>query len=149
MADIFVFGTNGTGFHGAGSAGYAMLGIKGNQWRTTLIPGTNMTMATAPNGTKGLLAVKGVSRGLMIGTKGASYGIQTVTKPGARRSIPLSDIKNQLFELKACAQKHNNHTFHLSAIGTGYAGYTEEEINRIIDEVDFPPNVVKCVNFSL
>jgi len=139
--EVFVFGTNPRGFHGAGAAGYAMLHVHGNKWRTTKVPGTNKLLNEVPNGTKGYWAVKGVSRGLMQGLYGKSYGIVTVSRPGARRSVPLEEIKKQLLSLKLHSIKHP-YTYFLTRIGCGYAGYSNNEILTIIKEVDFPDNII-------
>lgn len=151
MADVFVFGTNARGFHGAGAAGFAMLGIHGNKWSTTKVPGTDKYLDQVPDGTKGVLAVKGQAIGLMEGTKGFSYGIMTVTKPGARRSVPIDKIEGQLSALAAFAAEHPEHTFHLTAIGTGYAGYTIEEINMACSRARVweQPNIRPCNNFNI
>lgn len=132
---VFVFGSNGTGFHGAGSAGYAMFHISGNVWRTTNVPGTSTTLDKVPNGTKGYWAVKGVSRGFQEGLHGKSYAIQTVTRPGMRRSVPLDDISSQLVELWRFAEEHTQLEFLMTEIGTGYSGYTRSEMASVFEDI--------------
>ena len=132
---VFVFGTNGQGFHGAGSAGYAMLHVTGNQWRTTKVPGTDKYLNEVPNGTQGYWAVKGTARGPMVGLYGVSYGIQTVTRAGARRSVSLSEIRDQLCELCAYAVRHPHLEILLTRIGCGHAGYTIEEMDKMMSTV--------------
>ena len=93
--DIFVFGSNLNGFHGAGSAGFATFGVHGNHWR-------DFDYASKPNGWRGLWTVKGHAEGLQHGTHGWSYALPTVTRPGARRSrsiIQISDSVKQLYTL--------------------------------------------------
>lgn len=48
---VFVFGSNAAGFHGAGSAGYAMLHVYGNKWRTTYFFALRKTPANDLNKT--------------------------------------------------------------------------------------------------
>jgi hypothetical protein len=141
--NVYVFGTNEQGFHGAGDAGYLMLGVKGNRWREVKVPGTNLYLNEVPNGTKGLFNVKGISRGIMEGLNGLSYGIQTVTKPEKKRSISLKEIGKQLKELSEYAKLHPENTFILRKIGCGNAGYAINEIVSLIQFIDFPPNVIK------
>jgi hypothetical protein len=50
--DVFVFGSNLQGFHGAGSAGFASFGVFGNHWR-------EYEYDKKSNGWKGLFNVKG------------------------------------------------------------------------------------------
>ena len=71
-----VFGSNPSGFHGAGLAGYAYTGKTGNQYREGNL------MLKAPNGTVGKWAVKGVGVGFQRGSEGMSYAIPTVARPG-------------------------------------------------------------------
>jgi len=62
---IFVFGTNSSGFHGAGAAGIAFRSESRNTWRTD--PWFQMAM-TSPVGSQervGRWAVFGVSRGAL------------------------------------------------------------------------------------
>jgi len=45
---VFVFGSNANGFHGAGAAGWAMLHVAGNSWRTARLPnGLTLQQAVA------------------------------------------------------------------------------------------------------
>jgi len=125
---VFVFGSNLPGFHGAGAAGYAMLNVHGNQWRTVCVPGTGLTLDRVPNGTRGCWAVKGVGKGFQQGLHGCSYAIPTVTHPGARKSIPLEAICKSLVELYRFAAKHSDLEFIVAQIGTHLAGYTPAEI---------------------
>jgi len=132
---VYVFGSNESGFHGAGSAAQAMWGRRGNLWRTEFIPGTHLLLSDAPYGEKGLYAVKGIARGLMKGRKGYGYGIQTVTKPGARQSISLDEIEKQLVELWKYADTHPEFEFIMTPVGCGYAGYTTTQIKTRITKI--------------
>src|ERR1039457_5855537 len=74
--DVFVFGANRNGFHGAGSAGWAFCGKKGNQYRE------GNPLLRAPKGTRGFWAVLGQAEGFQEGTHGKSYAICTIQQPG-------------------------------------------------------------------
>jgi len=133
MENIFVFGSNEQGFHGAGSAGYAMRGDSKNTWRKD--KKFLLAMNSAPNSPnrKGKLAVFGVGRGFQEGNDGKSYAICTVAKPGAKRSIDLDDIFGQICDMLFFAKKHPEYIFQCTPIGCGYAGYTEQEMKTIWD----------------
>ena len=145
---MFVFGTNAQGFHGAGSAGYAMLHVTGNKWRTTKVPNTDKYLDEVPKGTQGYWAVKGTARGPMVGIHGISYGIQTVIRPGAKRSIPLSEIRTQLCELCDYAANHLHLEILLTRIGCGYAGYTVEEMEKLISTVPLLKTYTNLTNMD-
>ena len=86
--EVFVFGANSFGWHGAGAAGFASFGEIGNVWR-------ECSYADKLNGWKGKWNEKG-KLGPQIGTEGKSYAIPTVTRAGAKRSIPLPEIKKSI-----------------------------------------------------
>lgn len=133
----FIFGSNEQGFHGAGTAGFALRGEAANTWRDC--PIMKAAMAHGP-GYKGKLATFGVARGYQEGTKGCSYAIATVTRPGHRRSITLADITKQVMRLVAFMRLNPDVTFAMTPFGAGYAGYTQEEMQPIWDCVLKEPN---------
>lgn len=126
--EVFIFGSNSTGFHGAGGAGLACRGEARNTWRTD--PWFLKAMAS-PVGSPdrvGLWAVYGVARGWQKGREGMSYAVMTVTRPGARRSVPLAEITTQLRDLVAFAILHPYWRFLMTPIGAGLAGYSGAEM---------------------
>lgn len=141
--NILVFGSNEQGFHGAGGAGLAMRNDSSNTWRSD--PAFLAAM-NAPRGSPlriGHRAIFGISRGFQQGHAGASYAICTVTRPGHRRSIPLSDIASQLHALATFARSRPDDTFDILNIGTGYAGYTSDEMAAIWCNIPLPPNCTR------
>ncbi len=131
--EVFVFGSNEQGFHGAGAAGLACRGDARNNWRQD-----EWFIAALDNPTEierrvGKWAVLGVGRGFQKGREGMSYAIATVTKPGAKRSITRRDIYHQLVDLWAFAKEHPERRFLIAPIGTGYAGWTHEEMQEVWD----------------
>jgi hypothetical protein len=129
--EVFCFGANGTGFHGAGAAGLACRGESANTWRQDAWFKSAMA---APEGSPervGKWAVYGVARGFQKGREGMSYAIQTVTRPGQRRSIPLDEIYAQLCDLRDFIKKHPEWTFIITPLGEGYAGYTKLEMDEL------------------
>lgn len=128
--ECFVFGTNLQGFHGAGGAGLALRGDSRNNWRQDkwFMGLVNKTPGVSPIGK---WAVYGVAKGFMQGEQGCSYGVVTVTRPGAKRSITRKDIYYQLVDLWTFANDRNDLTFLISPLGEGYAGYTKEEMNEV------------------
>lgn len=126
--EVFVFGSGSEGFHGAGAAGYAMRGTAANTWRTDE---AFLRAMRAPEGHPdrvGKWAVYGVPRGLQQGREGKSYAIETIVRPGMRRSVPLSSIEDQLVELFTVAAQRTDLRFLLTPIGAHLAGYTNEEM---------------------
>lgn len=130
--EVFVFGSNHGGFHGAGAAGWAMRGTTANTWRQDA---KFVRALQAPDGhedKKGRWAVLGVGRGYQVGTEGRSYAIQTVTRPGALRSVPLNEILHQLrWELAPFARTNYYLTFYVVVGGGGYNGYSVAEFQEM------------------
>lgn len=137
---VFVFGSNSTGFHGAGAAGLACRGDAKNTWRTD--KWFLAAMKSPPNSKLriGKWAVYGQPRGFQRGKEGRSYAIQTIVKPGLKRSTSLEEIRNQLINLCSFARVYSSLEFLISAIGEGYAGYTKEEMDSVWNSLDIPPN---------
>ena len=125
---VFVFGSNSSGFHGAGAAGLACRGITANTWRTDEWFKRAMQSPEGHEYRRGKWAMYGVGRGFQEGTQGKSYAIVTVTKPGAKRSMPLPKICQQLEELWDFMEKHPEWEFLLTPLGQGYAGYSADEM---------------------
>lgn len=152
MAKVFVFGSNSTGFHGAGSAGYAMRGDSRNTWRQDA---AFLKAMKAPEGHPdriGKLAVFGIAEGFQTGLEGSSYAIVTVTRPGLRRSIPITKIREQLVTLWRFADTHPEYEFEMTLLGCGYAGYRAIEmlgvIRSIIAEFGLPDNILNSNCYS-
>lgn len=132
--EVFVFGANTSGWHGAGSAGFASFGKAGNVWR-------EFDYASKPNGWKGKWNVKGQSEGPMLGTEGKSYAIPTVTRAGAKRSIPLPEIKKSIEKFYNFAKSRPHLKFFVAQENKmGLNGYAPEELATIYSG-DIPENV--------
>jgi hypothetical protein len=144
---VFVFGSNATGFHGAGSAGMAFRGEPRNGWREDT---AFLRAMKAPVGSPdriGNWAVFGVVRGFQEGKNGKSYAIQTIVKPGLKRSTPLSQIKSQFVELFNFARQNKDLEFLMTPVGAGLAGYSNEEVGAVWEEAirehgPVPSNIV-------
>lgn len=138
--NVIVFGSNEQGFHGAGAAGFVMRNDFANTWRSDP---TFLAAMRAPPGSPlriGHRAVFGIGRGFQEGHHGASYAICTVTRPGARRSISLTEIELQLQTFMKFAASHPSWTFTILNIGTGYAGYTPAEMEQVWSRLLLPSN---------
>ena len=144
--DVLVFGTNQSGFHGAGSAAFATFGDSSVNYRNT-------DYSTLPDGTKGKYAVKGVSEGMMHGTHGASYGLPTVSKynQSTRKFDPLTkdEIISSIKKLYSEAVKTENqdkrfliaYAGSLDAINNN--GYTNKEMADMFVEAGvIPKNII-------
>lgn len=135
--EVFVFGSNRAGFHGAGSAGLACRGDGSSHWRSDR---RFLAMMAAPPGSParvGAWAVFGVGRGHQVGRAGQSYAIETIERPGARyrRGTPLAVIAGQVQELVAFARAHPELRFVVTNVGEGYSGYTRQEMAGVWREV--------------
>jgi len=135
--EVFVFGANVAGFHGAGSAGFATFGEPGNVWR-------NYNYDAWPAGSKGRWTVKGRT-GPMVGTQGKGYGLPTVTRCGAKRSLRI-DFR-PLFE---CCARNPGWTFYFAQEGrVGLNGWTPSEIAEMAAEAGpWPDNLVVSESFA-
>lgn len=131
--EVFVFGSNTLGFHGAGAAGYASFGEFGNVWR-------EHEYDKKPNGWKGKWNVKGASVGPQVGTEGKSYAIPTVTRAGQRRSIPLEVIKGSIRAFYDFASSRPHLKFFVAQNIFGLNGYTPEEMAEVYSG-EIPENV--------
>lgn len=136
--EVFVFGSNEQGFHGAGAAGLACRGDSRNNWRTD----TWFCEAVAhlqndfypelnPQIYRGKWARIGVARGYQEGNDGRSYAVATVTRPGAKRSISRRDIYYQLVRLWEIINSHPFETYLIPPIGESYAGWTRDEMDQV------------------
>jgi len=126
--EVFVFGSNESGFHGAGSAGLAMRNDARNTWRTDDKFQLAMKAPVGHADRIGHWAIFGVGRGHQVGLNGESYAIATVTKAGAKRSRTLSEIREQLEELFSWACENQDKIIYCAINGGGLNGYTKEEI---------------------
>jgi hypothetical protein len=140
---VFVFGSNLDGFHGAGSAGFATFGIPGNHWR-------RFDYHKLANGTPGKWNIKGVGRGLQKGTHGMSYALPTVTKAGAKRSRTLTEIRADIELLYETARSHPDLEFLIAQENKmGLNGYTPEEMAWVFEDSNMPENVVFEESFGI
>ena len=130
---VFVFGSNAQGFHGAGAAGFACRGDHRNNWRAD--PWFQKAIRSPVGSTDriGKWAVFGIARGFQQGRDGSSYAIETIKRPGAKRSTSRREIYFQLVELWKYAEVHPESEFLIAPLGTGYAGYEESEMQEIWD----------------
>lgn len=121
---VFVFGSNRQGFHGAGAAGLACRGTALNTWRQDPWFRTAMNAPVGSRARIGKWAVFGIGKGFQVGREGRSYAICTIERPGDFRSIPVTLIEAQLLELCAFARAHPELEFLMTPVGAGKAGYS-------------------------
>lgn len=142
--EVFIFGSNLSGFHGAGAAGFASFNESGNVWR-------KYNYDKLANGWRGRWNIKGVGWGYQEGTHGASYAIPTVKRAGEKRSLTLEQIRKhiEVFHSFACGMRHK--TFY---VAQGYAinlnGHSTDELRSIwFDNLIWPNNVYFNEEFVL
>jgi len=142
---VFVFGSNANGFHGSGAAGFA---FGTTNWRTDKRFQKAMNAPEGHPDRIGRWAIYGQGRGYQEGSHGRSYAIETIRRPGLKRSTPLKEIKEQIIELFEFANEHPNLEFLVTPIGVGFAGYSEEEIIFLFTNLEIPDNVVLPKGFK-
>ena len=128
---VFVFGSNNSGFHGAGSAGFAQRGTARNTWRSDAKFLAALKTPLGDLSRRGKWAELGVGRGFQQGSDGMSYAIATVTRPGARCSISLDEIHAQFMELGEFALERHELEFLMGVAGGGYNGWSVEDIRGV------------------
>lgn len=94
--EVFVFGSNTNGFHGAGSAGFAMRGTTKNDWRSD--QSFLDIVHKRSDDPRGLWAVFGIGRGYQVGKSGSSYAIPTVERPGVQGFVTVEYFRQQLVD---------------------------------------------------
>ena len=139
--EVFVFGSNFGGFHGAGAAGFASFGVTGNQWR-------RFGYGSKPDGWKGKWAVKGVGEGLQQGADGWSYALPTVNRPGFPLTKP--EIKVGIYRLYRTAAKYPKWRFLVAyaASGRNLNGYTSQNMADMFSAATPPSNIIFQDHFS-
>jgi hypothetical protein len=136
---VFVFGANDQGRHGAGAAGVAM-----GQNRTL----KELKQLTA--GTKGKWAVIGEHSRISTGTEGKSYGLVTV-----KGEIGGKDVNNRISEAELLGEierfyntavQHPELEFLVAYSGKDsnkklLSGYTSKELANLFGSIPIPENV--------
>ncbi len=120
-------------------AGQAVRGTSANTWRTDE---WFLKAKAAPEGSLdriGKWAVFGVARGWSQGREGMGYAIETIRHPGRQwhRSVPLSEIADQLGNLFWFAKQHPEWQFLMTPIGAGLSGWPAEEMARTLRQTVF------------
>lgn len=133
---VFVFGSNEQGFHGAGAAGFASFGVTGNVWR-------NFDYAGKPKGWKGKWNEKGISEGLQFGTEGRSYALPTVSFSGCRKSYSGDKICEKIMKFYEFARGHMEYDFLVAymANNSNLNGYNSQDMASFFSG-DIPENVI-------
>ena len=134
--EVFVFGSNRDGFHGAGSAGLACRGDASTDWRSDQDFCALKYTRPGDPARVGPWAIYGVARGHQIGREGQSFAVQTIEKPGQRRSTPLRVIYHQLVKLVAVARANPELRFTITNLGEGFSGYRWAEMAVVWRELD-------------
>jgi len=135
---VFIFGSNTKGFHGAGSAGYASFGVSGNKWR-------DFDYGSKPQGWKGKWNVKGIGLGFQEGTEGKSYALPTVRKAGDKQSLDKLQIHKNIQDLYTFAENHPDLEFLIAYRDDGKMplnGYTIQEMADMFNLTMIPDNIV-------
>ena len=122
--EVFIFGSNEHGFHGAGAAGFASFGRTGNVWREE-------GYGDKPYGWRGKWNVKGIAEGLQEGTDGKSYALPTVVQAGQKCSLTKLQIIINIKRMYKVAQDHSELTFLVAGSDDGKIplnGYSHKDM---------------------
>lgn len=122
--EVFVFGSNLAGFHGAGSAGYAMRGTTANTWRTDQ---AFLDIKSGKNSDRrGKWAVYGIGEGIQRGKEGCSYAIPTVERPGYQGKVDIKSFATSIVRLHLFAKTNPQLSFRVVKLGANRAegGYS-------------------------
>lgn len=134
--EVFVFGSNLSGFHGAGAAGFASFNEFGNLWRTH-------DYDKRPNGWKGCWNIKGIGEGFQEGMIGKSYALPTVTKAGAKKSMLLTEISTKIDRLCNFVNEHPQYIYYIAQTANkGLNGYAPIELSHIWGMFGWGDNVL-------
>lgn len=140
--EVFVFGSNLEGFHGAGSAGYASFGVPGNRWR-------EFDYGSKPEGWRGKWNIKGVGEGFQAGTEGWSYALPTVKRAGEKRSRKPEEIEASIKKFYTFARQWPELTFYVAQEKKmGLNGYSFGEMATMFLCETIPPNVAFQEDFG-
>jgi hypothetical protein len=120
--EVFVFGSNTFGFHGAGAAGYATFNEMGNVWR-------KYEYDKKPDGWRGCWTVKGIGEGFQEGRIGKSYAIPTVTKAGAKKSLSIAAIIAHILKFHTFYEENPQYKYYVAQTAqTGLNGWDSAEL---------------------
>ncbi len=82
----------------------------------------------------------GAIYGQGVGRQGDSYAIPT--KDHQLKVLSLDEISQHIADFILYATLQPEDTFMLTPIGTGYAGYSREQIYLLLKQLDVPSNVL-------
>lgn len=101
--------------------------------------GSNLAGRHGKGAARDALRDYGAVWGCGYGRQGQSYAIPT--KDAYLNSLPLERIRYYVRDFLRYARQHPELTFNVTAIGTGYAGYSARQIGGLFGSFRIPPNV--------
>lgn len=113
---------------------------------TKLKPNQIFVFGTNTKGIMGAGAAKqaliwGAMHGKPRGLVGSTYGI--ITKKLPNTFMGWNYITKQLIDLCEFAKKYDHLEFLLTDVGCGLAGGKREDLEKILDNLKLPPNIIK------
>lgn len=147
-SEVFVFGSNEQGFHGAGAAGYALRGDSRNNWRQDQWFLKAMRAQPGSRDRIGMWAVYGVAKGFQQGNEGMSYAIITKYSPSSKILYPIEKIEDQIRELFSFAVTKPDLIFLMTPVGGGLAGHALQSLDKIWQRIfsKKPLNVIASID---
>ena len=98
--------------------------------------GSNLAGRHGKGAAKDAMQQYGAVYGQGVGRQGNSYAIPT--KDAYLNPLPLEKIERYVEEFLVYAENHRDEEFHVTRIGCGLAGYTDDDIAPMFDAA--PPN---------
>ena len=109
--------------------------------------GSNMAGNHAGGAARTAVEKFGAVMGQAEGLQGQSYAIPTLDKD--MNKVTPEQLQASLERLAEYARVNSSTTFYLTKIGCGIAGFTEEEVIRLLNNVDMPGNIVIPEDFNV
>lgn len=133
--EVFVFGSNLDGFHGAGSAGFASFNVGGNRWR-------EFKYNEKPRGWLGFWNKKGQGEGPQKGSHGKSYALPTVKQITGDRMRSFEEIVGSIKKLYGFAVTRPHLNFLIAQDAKdGLNGHPWEDMAKMFASLPIPENI--------
>lgn len=100
--------------------------------------GSNLAGVHGAGAARVALNMYGARWGIGIGVHGSSYAIPTKDKN--LKVLPLCEIKKYVDDFKKYCSDNLDEKFHVTALGTGYARYSHQDIATLF--IDSPTNCI-------
>ena len=109
--------------------------------------GSNMAGNHAGGAARTAVEKFGAIMGQAEGLQGQSYAVPTLDEN--MNKVTPEQLQKSLETFAEYARVNSSTTFYLTKIGCGIAGFTEEEVIRLLNNIDMPGNIVIPEDFNV